>query len=68
MRRFVAFHEEVKEFTMARIARALAVIILMIASLCTTGCLHTWTGTYRDYPPDAWQPPHSPPQGNPTDG
>lgn len=53
---------------MARIARSLAIVILIIASLCTTGCLHTWTQTYQDYPPDAWEAPHSQRQGNPTDG
>ena len=37
---------------MARIARAVAVVMLVIASLCATGCLHTWTQTYQDYPPD----------------
>ncbi len=53
---------------MARIARAVAIVVLVIASLCTTGCLHTWTETYRDYPPDAWEPAHQPSQGNPSDG
>ena len=42
---------------MARIARAVAVVMLVIASLCTTGCLHTWTQTYQDYPPSAWESP-----------
>ncbi len=42
---------------MARIARAVAVVMLVIASLCTTGCLHTWTQTYHDYPPSAWKNP-----------
>jgi len=53
---------------MARIARAVAVAILVIASLCNTGCLHTWTETYQEYPPSAWAPPHTHPQGNPKDG
>ena len=53
---------------MARIARAMAIVMLVIASLCTTGCLHTLTETYREYPPDAWQPAHPPHQGKPTDG
>jgi hypothetical protein len=52
---------------MARIARAAAVVMLMIASLCSAGCLHTWTQTYRDYPPEAWDPPQHH-QGNPSDG
>jgi hypothetical protein len=53
---------------MARIARVLLVVIVAIASLCTTGCLHTWTQTYQDYPPSAWEPPNTHPQGNPRDG
>lgn len=52
---------------MARIVRAVAVVMLVIASLCITGCLHTLTQTYQDYPPEAWdaQRHH---QGNPSDG
>ena len=42
---------------MARIARLLAVIALVIASLGSTGCLHTLAQTYQDYPPSAWEPP-----------
>jgi len=53
---------------MARIARAVAAVVLVIASLGTAGCLHTWTQTYQDYPPSAWDPPRSHPQGNPSDG
>jgi hypothetical protein len=53
---------------MARIARAVAVVTLVIASLCSTGCLHTWTQTYQDYPPEAWDPPQPHRQGNPSDG
>jgi len=53
---------------MARIARAVAAALLVIASLGAAGCLHTWTGTYHDYPPSAWDPPHTHPQGNPNDG
>jgi hypothetical protein len=53
---------------MARIARALAVAALVIASLGSTGCLHTWTQTYHDYPPSAWGPSDTQRQGNPKDG
>jgi len=53
---------------MARIARAVAGVVLVFALLGSAGCLHTWTETYRDYPPSAWDPPHSHPQGNPNDG
>jgi hypothetical protein len=53
---------------MARIARLLAVAALVLVSLSSTGCLHTWTETYHDYPPSAWEPPYTHPQGNPQDG
>ena len=53
---------------MARIARMLAVAALVIASLGSTGCLHTWTQTYQDYPPSAWDPPYTHHTGNPKDG
>ena len=53
---------------MARIARVVAVILLVVVSLCTTGCLHTWTQTYQEYPPDAWESSQAHRQGNPSDG
>jgi len=53
---------------MVRIARAAAAVVLVIVSLSAAGCLHTWTETYRDYPPSAWDPPRTHPQGNPNDG
>jgi len=53
---------------MATLARAVAVVLLVIASLSTTGCLHTWTQTYQDYPPSSWEAPNTHPQGNPRDG
>jgi len=53
---------------MKKIARVLAALLLTVASLSATGCLHTLTQTYCDYPPSAWDPPHTPPQGNPSDG
>jgi hypothetical protein len=57
-----------KEFPMARIARAVAFVVLVIAGLVSTGCLHTWTSTYEDYPPSAWRPPYTQHQGDPSDG
>jgi hypothetical protein len=45
-----------------------AMAVLVIASLGSAGCLHTWTQTYNDYPPDAWLPAYSQHQGNPQDG
>jgi hypothetical protein len=54
---------------MARIARMLAVGALLVASLGSAGCLHTWTQTYHDYPPEAWDlPPYAQHQGDPRDG
>jgi hypothetical protein len=54
---------------MARVARMVAVGLLLIASLGSAGCLHTWTQTYHDYPPEAWdRPPYTQHQGNPQDG
>ena len=54
---------------MARIARMVAVGVLLVASLGSAGCLHTWTQTYHDYPPEAVGsalPAHHP--GQPRDG
>jgi hypothetical protein len=53
---------------MARFARAVAIVVLVIAGFGLTGCVHTWTSTYHDYPPSAWEPPHTHPMGDPTDG
>lgn len=53
---------------MAGIARAVAVLVLIIASLGSVGCLHTWTQTYQDYPPSAWEPADTHHQGDPKDG
>jgi hypothetical protein len=53
---------------MASIARAVAVVVLVLASLGSAGCLHTWAQTYQDYPPAAWQPRQPNVQGNPSDG
>ena len=52
---------------MARIARMIAVGVLLVASLGSTGCLHTLAYTYQDYPPEASDPPTQH-QGNPQDG
>jgi hypothetical protein len=53
---------------MARIARALAALVLLIASFGLAGCLHTWAQTYQDYPPAAWEPRQPHVQANPNDG
>ncbi len=52
---------------MARIARACVTLVLVIVGLSIVGCIHTWTQTYDDFPPDAIGRPHEQ-QGNPTDG
>jgi hypothetical protein len=53
---------------MVRIARAMAVVVLVIAGLGSAGCLPTWTETRQDYPPSAWEPAYTHHQGNPNDG
>jgi hypothetical protein len=53
---------------MKKLARVLAAWLLAIAGLSATGCLHTLTQTYADYPPSASEPPYTHPQGNPSDG
>jgi hypothetical protein len=53
---------------MKMIGRAFAVVLLALVGLSATGCLHTLTQTYADYPPSAGEPPHTHPQGNPSDG
>jgi hypothetical protein len=53
---------------MKMIARMLVPVLLVIVGLSATGCLHTKTDTYADYPPSAWEPPFTHPQGNPSDG
>ena len=53
---------------MARIARTVALAMLVLAGLSSVGCLHTWTQTYQDYPPSAWEPAHTHHQGDPPDG
>ena len=63
---FILFHKR-KDFVMARIARAVAALFLLIVGLGVAGCIHTWTQTYQDYPPSANRPPQ-PPQGDPSEG
>jgi len=68
---------------MSRIARAFVLTGLVSAALTASGCasprahpwlppgcrppIHTWTGTYAEYPPSMYGPP-PPPQGHPSDG
>jgi len=59
---------------MTRIARAVVMALLVGAALGTSGCgwsrglIHTWTGTYAEYPPSVYDTHPAPPQGNPSDG
>ena len=59
---------------MTRIARAVVIGLLLMAVLGTSGCgwvrpsLHTWTGTYADFPPAVYDTPPTHHQGNPSDG
>ena len=50
---------------MARIARMVAVVLLVIASLGSAGCLHTWTRRTTIILPTAWEPAYTHHQGNP---
>jgi hypothetical protein len=52
---------------MARIARTVLALLLLIVGFGVAGCIHTWTQTYQDYPPSVYGPLHQP-QGNPSDG
>ena len=52
---------------MARIARALAALVVVIVGLSVAGCIHTWTQTYDDFPPDAIGRPHQQ-QVDPSNG
>jgi hypothetical protein len=53
---------------MTRIARAVALALLVVSVLGSSGCIHTWTGTYAEYPPTLYDNPHVPHQGDPSDG
>jgi hypothetical protein len=53
---------------MAKIARAVALVVLVIASLGSAGCLHTLMYSFQDYPPSAQDPGYTKHQGDPRDG
>jgi hypothetical protein len=52
---------------MTRFARVWAALLLVIIGLGVAGCIHTWTQTYDDFPPDRIGVPHEH-QDNPGDG
>jgi hypothetical protein len=43
---------------MARIGKAVATIVLLLTVAGASGCLHTWTGTYEEYPDSAYADQH----------
>jgi hypothetical protein len=53
---------------MTRIIRAVVLMLIVSAALVSSGCLHTWTGTYAEYPDSMYQKPHVHGQDNPNDG
>jgi hypothetical protein len=53
---------------MTRIARTIVMALLVSAVLGSSGCIHTWTGTYAEYPTSLYDPHPAPPQGQPSDG
>ncbi len=53
---------------MSRIARAVMLALLASAILGSSGCIHTWTGTYAEFPDAAYDKPHVHVQGDPGDG
>jgi hypothetical protein len=53
---------------MAKIARVVALALLVLAVWGSSGCIHTWTGTYAEYPPSLYDDSHVAHQGNPSDG
>jgi hypothetical protein len=53
---------------MTRLARASALVLLVFTFIGSSGCIHTWTGTYAEYPESIYGSPHNSSQGNPTDG
>ncbi len=50
---------------MSRISRAVAAFLLVLSIAGVSGCiLHTWTGTYQEYPESVYTNPHTH-QGDP---
>jgi hypothetical protein len=46
----------------------MALVLLGFAVSTLSGCIHTWTGTYAEYPPNLYGNPHVPRQADPSDG
>ncbi len=52
---------------MSRFARAVALALLATTVLGVSGCIHTWTQTYAEFPPSIENTPHTHGQPNPQD-
>lgn len=52
---------------MSRMARAVMLALLGAVILGSSGCIHTWTGTYAEYPDSAYTKPHVHVQGDPDE-
>ncbi len=51
---------------MRALGRILLLVMMAAVSLGVAGCIHTWTQTYHDYPPEAYTTPgHANEQGQP---
>ncbi len=53
---------------MSRYLRAIALALLAMTALAATGCIHTWTQTYAEFPPSIYNTPHTHGQPDPADG
>ena len=53
---------------MTRLARASGLVLLVLSFIGFSGCIHTWTGTYAEYPQNIYGSPHVSSQGDPSDG
>jgi hypothetical protein len=53
---------------MSRLARAVAVALLITTVLGISGCIHTWAQTHAEFPPSVYNTPHTHGQPNPPEG
>lgn len=53
---------------MGKMARSVSLVLLILSALSLCGCIHTWTETYREYPPSAYDPARIHPHGSPDGG
>ncbi len=50
---------------MATFGRAVAAILLLLTAAGASGCLHTWTSTYQEFPESMYTNHNHVPQGEP---